>query len=462
MRVVAVSMVKDEEDAIEAFVRHTLAVADHAVIFDHRSTDRTGFVLHQLRAEGLPVTLLTDDEFEYRQAARTTALIRLAVKEHGADWVLPLDADEFVQAASPVAFREFLSNRPATALHPRFPLVNFGPHPTDDRAEPNPLLRLRHKVRRLDTGKVAIPRRLIETPDFAVGTGNHDVSVAGKVLPFEEVSSCWLAHFPIRSGWQAAMKVALHETQRAAGGYGGGGTHYGLHFARLLHDPERFLSEPEAYLCGEVDEPAVYWGGELRYTPAVDSDLQRLTRGLLALVRGLAGSHERWRLRAEARAKPGLLGRAVAKLRRALGRTGTTDAAFDFRAAEMPDSRSPQFLSGEVSVTSATASDNRLSAVARVTNTGAALWRTTPGPGQVNLGVQLIDAEGRLAHADWHRAALPRDLMPGESTEVAVSCSLPPPDGRLRIDLVSEGVTWFGLRVPVTPSVRHPAPPSTS
>jgi hypothetical protein len=401
--------------------------------------------------------LLTDDEFEYRQAARTSALIRLTVKEHGADWVLPLDADEFVQSASPAAFRRFLAPRLPTAVHPRLPLVNFGPHPADDRAEPNPLLRLRHKVRRVDTGKVAIPRRLIESPGFAVGTGNHDVAANGNVLPFEEVAAIWLAHFPIRSGWQAAMKVALHETQRAAGGYGGGGTHYGLHFARLLHDPARFMSEPEQYLRGEVDEPAAYWGGPLKYTSAPDTDPQRLTRGLLALVRRLAGSHERWRFRAEAKAKPGLVGRAVAKVRRAFVRPGPKGEAFDFRAAEVPDSRSPQFLIGAVAVSSATVGANTLSATVRVTNTGAALWRITPGLGQVNLGVQVMDADSRVTHTDWHRAALPREVMPGESVEVAVVCPLPP-DGQLVLDLVSEGVTWFGLRVPVTP----PAPPSAS
>lgn len=457
MRVVAVCMVKDEEDVVEAFVRHALAVADHLVVFDHHSTDRTGFLLHRLRADGLPLTVLTDDEFEYRQAARTSALIRLAVAEHGADWVLPLDADEFVQAASPAAFRDVLASRPATAPHPRLPLVNFGPHPADDRTEPNPVVRLRHKVRRVDTGKVAIPRRLIETPGVAVGTGNHDVAVNGTVLPFEEVSAVWLAHFPIRSGWQAAMKVALHETQRAAGGYGGGGTHYSLHFARLLHDPARFMREPEAYLRGEADEPAAYWGGGLRYTPAPDADPQRLTRALLALVQRLAGSHERWRRQAEEKTKPGLLARAVAKLRP----TNRNAAVFDFRPADVPDSRAAQLLSGEVVVVGGTVGDSGLSANVRVTNTGTALWRVAPGVGQVNLGVQVADADGRVTHADWHRAALPRELMPGESAQVAVGCPLPPA-GQLCLDLVSEGVTWFGLRVPVTPSVTLPAPPSAS
>jgi hypothetical protein len=41
MRLVAVSVVKNEADIIEAFVRHTRAWVDHHLIFDHDSTDGT-------------------------------------------------------------------------------------------------------------------------------------------------------------------------------------------------------------------------------------------------------------------------------------------------------------------------------------------------------------------------------------------------------------------------------------
>lgn len=459
MRIVAVSMVKDEEDAIEAFVRHTAAVADHLVVFDHHSTDRTGYVLHRLAAEGLPLTILTDDEFEYRQAARTTALIKLAVADHRADWVLPLDADEFVQAASPSTFRRFLASRSPAAAHPRLPLVNFGPHPTDERVEPNPVRRLRHRLRRVDTGKVAIPRRLVEQSGFAVSTGNHDVSVKGTVLTFDPAGGCWLAHFPIRSGWQAALKVAQHETQRAAGGYGAGGTHYSLHFARLLHDPARFLAEPDQYLRGEVDEPAAYWGTELRYTAGSLPDPERLTRGLLALARRLADSHDRWRSRAERVAAPNLFRRAVGKVWRMLGGQPRVER-FHFRPATVPDSRHPEQLRGDVRVLKSEVADGVLSAVVRVANTGTAIWRTSSGEGQVNVGAQAVGADGRLVRADWHRAGLPEELLPGDAVDIPLSCPVPTdPDTSLGIDLVAEGVTWFGCRVPV---VTPPEAPSTS
>jgi hypothetical protein len=452
-------MVKDEEDAIEAFVRHTLAVADHLVVFDHHSTDRTGYILHQLAREGLPLTVLTDDEFEYRQAARTTALVRLAVSVHRADWVLPLDADEFLQAESPAAFRRLLAARPPAAPPLRLSLVNYGPHPADDRGEANPVRRLRHRLRRVDTGKVAIPRRLAAAPGFAVSTGNHDVCVNEVVQPFDVAGGCHLAHFPIRSGWQAALKVVQHETQRAAGGYGGGGTHYGLHYARLIHDPARFLAEPELYLCGEVAEPAAYWGAAVRHAATTEADPQRLTRGLLGLVRRLADSHERWRSQAERTVHRSALRRTLSRLWRWLGLPARGNR-FAFRPAAEPDSRTPEQLRGDVRVLKSEVADGVLSAVVRVSNTGAAKWRTSTGDGQVNIGAQAMTPDGRVSVTDWHRAGLPADLSPGDAVDIPLTCPLPADPGTaLGIDLVAEGVTWFGCRVP---AVTPPEVPSTS
>ncbi|MCI6101295.1 MAG: glycosyltransferase family 2 protein [Selenomonas sp.] len=54
-KIVAISMVKNEMDIIESFVRHTLGFADLLIIADHKSTDRTREILEALRTEGLPL-----------------------------------------------------------------------------------------------------------------------------------------------------------------------------------------------------------------------------------------------------------------------------------------------------------------------------------------------------------------------------------------------------------------------
>lgn len=94
--IVAVSMVKNEMDIIESFVRHTLTFADRMIIADHQSTDRTRDILGQLQAEGLPIVIETIYTARYAQAEVTTRLMHEAADVYDADLILPLDADEFI------------------------------------------------------------------------------------------------------------------------------------------------------------------------------------------------------------------------------------------------------------------------------------------------------------------------------------------------------------------------------
>src|SRR5438477_425867 len=97
MRLVAIATAKNEGDIIEAFVRHTLALVSHLVILDDASTDGTRAILEALRQEGLALDIVEDHATGHPQGERMTRLMRdHAIRRHGAEWVLPLDADEFV------------------------------------------------------------------------------------------------------------------------------------------------------------------------------------------------------------------------------------------------------------------------------------------------------------------------------------------------------------------------------
>ena len=125
MRLIAVSIVKNEADIIEAFVRHTLAWVDHHLVFDHASTDGTRQILGVLQAEGLPLTLFTDDALGNLQQTRSNHLTRLAAEQYAADWILPLDADEILsgpgRAALEQGLRFFETASPAS-----LPLLEIG------------------------------------------------------------------------------------------------------------------------------------------------------------------------------------------------------------------------------------------------------------------------------------------------------------------------------------------------
>jgi SAM-dependent methyltransferase len=83
----------------------------------------------------------------------------------------------------------------------------------------------------------------------------------------------------------------------------------------------------------------------------------------------------------------------------------------------------------------------------RVHNRGTATWRAASSvePGQVRLGVQLLDAQQRLMARDHFRVALPSPVAADASTVLAFECPVPAEVGpyHLKFDLVAEGVTWF-------------------
>lgn len=94
MAVVGISMVKDEGDVIEQTVGLMLGELDHVVIADNASTDGTRDILERLRRCGEPITIVDDPEPGYFQSRKMTALAHRAARDHGADWVVPFDADE--------------------------------------------------------------------------------------------------------------------------------------------------------------------------------------------------------------------------------------------------------------------------------------------------------------------------------------------------------------------------------
>jgi ubiquinone/menaquinone biosynthesis C-methylase UbiE len=90
-----------------------------------------------------------------------------------------------------------------------------------------------------------------------------------------------------------------------------------------------------------------------------------------------------------------------------------------------------------------------LATVVTITNVGDTQWQAEEGAGWTRLGVHLDPADEReAADFDWFRAALPRDVSPGET--VTMNIHLPridrPGTYVATFDLVVEGMTWFVWR----------------
>jgi hypothetical protein len=100
MRIAGVSMVKNECDIIELFARINTRVFDHLFVLDDGSTDTTTEILELLRHEGLPLTVWRCQTLGYEQASATLDAVRRVAALGAYDWIMPLDADEFVERAT--------------------------------------------------------------------------------------------------------------------------------------------------------------------------------------------------------------------------------------------------------------------------------------------------------------------------------------------------------------------------
>ncbi|MES1167590.1 MAG: glycosyltransferase family 2 protein, partial [Oleiharenicola lentus] len=231
MRLVAVSIVKNEADIIEAFVRHTRAWVEHHLVFDHDSTDGTREILAALQREGLPLTLYTDGALGNLQQARSNHLTRVAAESFAADWILPLDADEILTGPGRAALEKILAaSGPDQPVSQR--LLNYYPSTEDDAAEINPVRRLRHcSASPSQTRKIIVPRQLALDAQVVAGKGSHALHRGTAPLPDRPLPEDFhLAHLALRSPQHQVLRVVLAELQKLSRGraHAGLDTHYRL------------------------------------------------------------------------------------------------------------------------------------------------------------------------------------------------------------------------------------------
>ena len=96
-RVVMALKVRDEEDVIESALRyHHAQGVDFFIVTDNGSTDRTPEILGRWVHAGL-ARVISEPSPELRERGHewVTRMARLAATDHGADWVVHGDADEF-------------------------------------------------------------------------------------------------------------------------------------------------------------------------------------------------------------------------------------------------------------------------------------------------------------------------------------------------------------------------------
>lgn len=213
MRVVLTLVVRDEADIVDQQIRYHLeAGVDFVIASDHRSADGTTDILERHQCEG-HLRLIRRTEGGFFQTRWATEMARLAATEHGADWVINADADEFWFP------REGSLREVFEAVPRRFGAIrgiwrHFVLRPQTDKPFEERMI-----VRRLASREVAHPYRTQvkvahrADPAVVVPQGAHDAFGERLVLvrewfPFE------VLHFPIRSRDQLERKYSAAAYER--------------------------------------------------------------------------------------------------------------------------------------------------------------------------------------------------------------------------------------------------------
>ncbi|WP_205082754.1 methyltransferase domain-containing protein [Paracraurococcus ruber] len=205
--VLALSMVKNEQDIIEPFIRHAAGLADFLLLLDNRSVDATRRIALDCARELGNVAVADTPDFGYTQSARMTALLHHAQDAYFADFVLLLDADEFLAVPDRDALHAALAAIPpggAGLLPWRTHVVR-----AEDGAAADPPRDMRWRRKAEPTQFYKLALRLDGRPagDLTVHQGSHSATRSdGTPVPTVTLDGLPLLHFPVRSLAQIRAK----------------------------------------------------------------------------------------------------------------------------------------------------------------------------------------------------------------------------------------------------------------
>jgi hypothetical protein len=206
VRLVLTLLVSDEDDLIEANLRYHFAQGfDFALVTANRASDQTLASIRRFVDQGRARLLLEPGD-DHDQQAWLTRMARLAAGEHGADWVLNADVDEFYWPEVGPDLRTIFAAVPERWGVIELPVCHFlAP------SEPGGFFADSMTVREVRSLKPRGHSHLVKVahrgrPDVEVSRGGHRIAA----VDLEQVPA-WRPitgfHFPMRSLEQFERKV---------------------------------------------------------------------------------------------------------------------------------------------------------------------------------------------------------------------------------------------------------------
>lgn len=286
---VCLTMVKNEQDIIEPFLRHNRPYFDAMIVLDNGSTDRTRNIALDVAREIGSIFVSDIRTTVYDQGKIMSRAAAFVQSAFFADFMFFLDADEFLIGASPEDLHRRLQElRVGTAA--RLQWRTYLPDPKGDANAAQDVLKTitwRRAVERPAHSKVALRLGGQLDPRIRIAQGAHNaINHFGRHIRTTEIEGVCIAHLPVRSkaqllakgvnGWRANLARANRHPAEA------------LQWKRL-HDIYFDVDQPlsaediahEALIYAQTEPFATWHDNTIREAPPIPA-LRRHSDGRFA------------------------------------------------------------------------------------------------------------------------------------------------------------------------------------
>lgn len=214
MRIISFTMVNNESEIIESFIRYNINFVDKMIIIDNGCTDNTIEIVLNLIQEGLDIEIYDESLEPYNQFSIDNRYLNIIIKKYSPDIVIPLDADEFLCSNGNV--RTILENLPLDKIT----YVNWHWYVLDqdvNTEEPFIPRRLINRFERVPWNysdgkpvtKVIIPALLVKNNNLKLNMGHHSVYGRNEIEK-NIIHDLWLSHYRAISANQIVYKTECY------------------------------------------------------------------------------------------------------------------------------------------------------------------------------------------------------------------------------------------------------------
>jgi glycosyltransferase involved in cell wall biosynthesis len=203
-----VSMVKNESDIIELFLKINLRSVDKIFLIDHCSQDGTLEIAKEVKKVCPQIELFRYADKEYNQSKVITYAVRDIASKNILDYIVPLDADEFISEKNPMDFREILSSNVGPTEAALMPWETYCPTSLNYFNSESPLFGCfkKRSIEPRQYYKVILSNEFAK--DCIVETGNHS-AFSKKYQRPKKILNITLKHLPVRSPEQILRKALM-------------------------------------------------------------------------------------------------------------------------------------------------------------------------------------------------------------------------------------------------------------